>query len=96
MTSTFIPNASDETIDIDPNNSYSLGVAGLKVNSAQSSTDEDGKIQLGTYSIELDTTSFVIKQSSVEVFRITSDGNLTVLGTGPDSELAAEIDGGTY
>ena len=96
MTSTFIPNASDETVDIDPNNSYSLGVAGLKVNSTQSSTDEDGKIQLGTYSIELDTTSFIIKQSNVEVFRITSEGDLTVLGTATAGVIAAEIDGGTY
>jgi hypothetical protein len=101
MGSTFIPDASETPVAADENNSYSLGIAGLKVNSAQSDTDEDGKIQLGVYSIELDGADLIIKTGGSQVFKIEANGNvdiggdLTVTGTSPGADIT-EIDGGTY
>ena len=101
MGSTFIPDASETPVAVDENNSYSLGVAGIKVNSTQSTTDEDGKIQLGVYSIELDAGDLIIKTGGAEVFKVESNGNvdiagdLTVTGTSPGGDIT-EIDGGSY
>lgn len=101
MGSTFIPDAAETPVSADENNSYSLGVAGIKVNSAQSDTDEDGKIQLGVYSLELDGADLIIKTGGAQVFKVGSNGNvdiggdLTVTGTSPGGDIT-EIDGGSY
>ena len=97
MSSTFIPDASAAAVEEDENNSYSLGVAGLKVNPAQTSTPEDGKIQLGQYSIELETTDMIVRENDVEVFRIGNTGDITAAGTiSGASSGTVTIDGGTY
>lgn len=101
MGSTFIPDASETPVAADENNSYSLGVAGIKVNSTQSDTDEDGKIQLGVYSIELDAGDLIIKTGGAQVFKVEANGNvdiggdLTVTGTSPGGDITL-IDGGSY